>query len=432
MAHQKNEQQEDHGSACPLAAVDRRLDDVHRHWHSAERAYFEPDGFRVAIQTAIQTLRTVTFILQANKALIPDFDTWYAQWQEKLKANPLMRWMVDARNKIEKQGDLETFSYVRAELVASYLSNGPVVEVPANLFQGPGDLLNSIPKSDLGNHFWRHGTLRVQRRWVENTLPDHELLDAVAIAYGVIAEIVHDAHVKVGLAGPLTVNIETGEEYGNGPAGRLPCMIGHGDTRTLNISLSDGQPFGLSHEEVAFDFKKVKDTASRYGVKSEDVFGRGDDQKSMLRSLFETARGLTETDGHHVTMLVLLRGTQVVRLAQVEFPDHGSKYIIMRDLAHEVARTLADGVILIGESWIAAVDPARPYMRAADAADRREILAASLVRAEGEPIELSAMFDRQGDSVKLGETVELRDGKHFIFAPIYEVWGRSIPDHWRD
>ena len=105
------ERSELHDAVCPLAAVDRRLEDVHRHWHSAERAYFEPQAFRVAIQTTIQTLRTVTFILQSNKHLIPEFASWYKPWQEKLKADALMRWMVDARNKIEKQGDSEAHSF---------------------------------------------------------------------------------------------------------------------------------------------------------------------------------------------------------------------------------------------------------------------------------------------------------------------------------
>ena len=127
----RDERSEVHDTACPLVPIDRRLEDVHRHWHSAERAYFEPDAFRVAIQTAIKTLRTVTFIIQSNKHLIPEFDHWYGPWREKLKSDALMRWMVDARNKIEKQGDLEAHSFVRAEIVASYLNNGPVVDVPA-------------------------------------------------------------------------------------------------------------------------------------------------------------------------------------------------------------------------------------------------------------------------------------------------------------
>ncbi|WP_395646282.1 hypothetical protein [Terricaulis sp.] len=76
---------------CPLAAVDRRLEDVHRFWHQAKEAYFDPDAFRAAIQAAIQNARTVTFVLQKNKDLIPDFDNWYAGWQQKLGVNPLKR-----------------------------------------------------------------------------------------------------------------------------------------------------------------------------------------------------------------------------------------------------------------------------------------------------------------------------------------------------
>jgi hypothetical protein len=53
-------------------------------WHQATDAYFDSDAFRVAIQSAIQTMRSVTFILQKNKAIIPDFDRWYADWQKTL------------------------------------------------------------------------------------------------------------------------------------------------------------------------------------------------------------------------------------------------------------------------------------------------------------------------------------------------------------
>ena len=125
--------------------MDRRLEDVHQHWHQAEQAYFHPERFRVAVQTAIQTLRTVTFILQGQKQAIPDFEAWYGVWQEKLRADPLMRWMVDARNKIEKQGDLEVHSFLRAEIIASYLNEGPSIELSAHLFDDPPDLIKRIP-----------------------------------------------------------------------------------------------------------------------------------------------------------------------------------------------------------------------------------------------------------------------------------------------
>ncbi len=201
---------------CPLEPVHKRLEDLHRQWHAAADAYFDPEAFRVAIQTAIQTSRTVSFIIQSNKRAFPDFDAWYAGWQQKFKDDPLMRWMVEARNKIEKQGDLEARSVVRAEIVASYLDDEVKrIEVPAALWDAPLQLVKSIPHNDLGEHIRKQDVVRIQRRWVENTLPDHELLDAVAIAYGRLSQMLSDAHKALGLREPETTDVETGQVYGD-------------------------------------------------------------------------------------------------------------------------------------------------------------------------------------------------------------------------
>jgi hypothetical protein len=344
-----------------------------------------------------------------------------------------MRWMVDARNKIEKQGDLEAHSFVRAEIVASYLNNGPVLNVSAKLFEGAGLILKSIPKkSDLGEHFSKSGTLRIQRRWVENTLPDYELLDAVAFAYGKIAEVVHDAHRAIGRDPPTTIDAETGEQHAPGRGGRLPCMIGHGDARTINISLSDGKRFELSHLSVPFDAEEGKKSAEKYGLHPDEIWDDKGDQEAVLNSLFRAARKMTEKDGKHLTMAVLLRGNKPVRLARVEFPDQGAKYVVMRGIANDVAKLAADGAILVGEGWRAVANPNKPFMRAEDAPDRIEMLHAVLVRREGDPVELFADFLRQGDQVKLGDTQTVKGGQHYMFAPIYEAWARPLPDDWKN
>lgn len=41
-------------------------------------------------------------------------------WQEKMRADLIMRWLIDARNKIEKQGDLRSHSELHATLIASH------------------------------------------------------------------------------------------------------------------------------------------------------------------------------------------------------------------------------------------------------------------------------------------------------------------------
>jgi hypothetical protein len=49
--------------------------------------------------------RAVTFVIQNLRSVLGDsFDQWYAPEQEAMKLDPLMRYFVEARNAIEKQG----------------------------------------------------------------------------------------------------------------------------------------------------------------------------------------------------------------------------------------------------------------------------------------------------------------------------------------
>lgn len=412
---------------CPLAAVDRRLGDLHRLWHQAERAYFQPDDFRLAIQSAIQTARQVSFVLQKNKGLIPDFDNWYANQQSILSSIPLMKWMVDARNRIEKQGDLEGHSFISAEIVASHLDDGVRIQVPAKLSDAPIALLKSIPMSMLGDHIRKDGILRIRRRWIENSLPGTELLEAVATAYGHLAQLVRSAHEQIGL-------IES--DVTRAGTGRLPCMIGHEEARTANIWLATGAPLEfetvkeeIGREEIMSHGPKFK---KRYGVDAAKIYTDSEDVHDQVRSVFETARRVFEKDGHHITIAILFRDGKPADFRELRPMEHGHKFLMMRDLALHAARIGADGVILIGESWRARADAAKPYLRPVDSPTRREFLSATAVSKDGEPLMLSAEILRKGKKVRLAKTSEETHGAHFAFAPFYEVWKKEIPTHWND
>jgi len=421
----------EHSNGCPLSAVHQRLEDLHRHWHAAEAAYFDPDGFRVAIQTAIQTARTVSFILQSNKAVIPQFDQWYTRWQDEFRGNPLMRWMVDARNRIEKQGDLEAHSFVRADIVASHLNEGPSIEVPAQLFDAPLKLVKSIPENALGRHIKKDGVVRIQRRWVENSLPEYELLEAVALTYGNLSRLLDDAHRQIGLPTPESRDIRTGELYDSkAMGGRMPCMIGHGDRRTLDVWLATGIPVEFERVSREFSPEDAKRSSERYGLDSTEVFRTTYTPDGILDGLFAAARIMTTKDGHHVTIMFMLKGEQILQILELRPEEHGHKYLMMRDLAHDLVRKGADTAILIGEMWSSKYSPADPYRRAADAPDREEALSATLVSKNGDPVQLYARMVRTEDGVRLDDTKRYTGGAHFMFAPFYEAWGRDIPQEW--
>jgi len=342
-----------------------------------------------------------------------------------------MRWMVDARNKIEKQGDLEAYSFVRAEIVASYLNEGLAIQVPAELSDAPLKLLKSIPTNSLGDHIRKDGIMRISRRWVENSLPDFELLEAIAKAYGQIALLVIDAHRVLGLSAPTTTNQTVGTTYPkDGTDGRMPCMVGHEDQRTLNIWLADGRPMDLLASTITLDIAKARDLETRYKLDAKEIFADSGKNEDVLVSLFETARAMFLKDGHHVMIAFLLKDGKPVDIIQMAPSEHGEKYLMMRKLAHEVQRRAADAIILTAEVWSAPFDPQNPYRRAVDAPDRREALASTLVTKNGDPLQYWADILRDGEKVGLSETQVLRGGAQFTFGPVYEVWGKSIPAEW--
>ncbi len=119
---------------------------MRRLWDDAAASYFDPDRFQLALQNCITVGRTVTFILQANKSEVEGFDEWYAQHQKSWGADPIMTWAKEARNAIEKKGDLETHSQVRAMIIAAYL-DGPETEWHSqDLSASPRQIYMSIPK----------------------------------------------------------------------------------------------------------------------------------------------------------------------------------------------------------------------------------------------------------------------------------------------
>lgn len=56
------------------------------------------------IRVAVVDIRRVTFVLQTLSSRTAGFDEWYAPIQDRLRADPLMRYFVELRNEIEKRG----------------------------------------------------------------------------------------------------------------------------------------------------------------------------------------------------------------------------------------------------------------------------------------------------------------------------------------
>jgi hypothetical protein len=84
--------------------------DSHVRWHAAADAYMDPESFRINLNSLLESLRSVTFLLQSQKEELPSFDSWYVPARDSMTTDPIMRWSLEARNRIVHQADLEIHS----------------------------------------------------------------------------------------------------------------------------------------------------------------------------------------------------------------------------------------------------------------------------------------------------------------------------------
>jgi len=414
---------------CPLAEVDKRLSDVHTLWHRTNDSYFEPEEFRINLNALIQTARTVTFILQSNKSKIPDFDNWYSAQQDIMKANHIMKWLVAARNEVEKQGDLSTQSLINVSIVASHLDEFPSVELEVDLFDGIDDLFQKIPNAVLKKQVLKHGMLKVERKWVHDKLPDMELMEALAHCFGCLANVVSAAHEQMGL---ITSESREQSRYEH-LDGRPPCMENTDEFHTINIQLSSGARMTMHRESIELDsIKAAEVVAEMYGdlpVSTDE--GKTEFEKTCYY-FFQIARALIEKDGYHQPMTFLVLEDQSVRPMVTPAADRQEKYMLSRAIAGEVKKKGAIAVITVNEVWRSQA-PLPPFQYPVDQPDRTEAISLVGISKDGEIISLSAQMNRQKslyrrmrkkmEKITVEETVRHDSGSLFFLAPVFEVWG---------
>ena len=166
---------------------EKRLSDVAQLLRQCAASYFEPDRFRLNCNQFLTTSRTVNFLIQKDKALIPNFDEWYAaQVIELWAGDKVMAWGRDSRNHIEKVGDLDFESELAVTLIFTHDEDQDI-----SILCARNELIGATVRHLL-RHAEKHlptgvsdaSVLRIRRRWVANTLPGRELLSALTYIYG--------------------------------------------------------------------------------------------------------------------------------------------------------------------------------------------------------------------------------------------------------
>lgn len=418
--------------SCPLPKTHNRLRQTHDLWHEMQRGYADADEFVLKLNACLTAARSVTFVLRKELSKRPWFDEWYAGWEDRMREDARMRWLVQARNAVEKQGDLDTCSVA---LVSVLLTDDehPVSRMEVPPLAGPAQIAEAVKLAGLPDRVREQSVLCVERRWTVPELADQELLDTLAHCYGVLSALVADAHERCG----VIMQTFGGEEHGARharrphPSGRLPCMLSTARARTAYWHLGE-QTLLRQMTEV------VERSGSEALEQAADRYGIGDGQHGLMPGLTSERRAVAmhalgkrmlEVDGFHRTFAWLYRDGHQLSMLLIDPKDQQDKVIKIRAVAEEAERTGADALLYTSETWWAsevAEDDPRFALRAGQRGDREEALVTYLMQRNGDHHGWVTPFHRDGQgAVVLDDTLEQPEfNGRPLFAPVLAVWER--------
>jgi hypothetical protein len=368
---------------------ERRLRDLAQLLRNCGETYFSPDLFRQNTNQFLQTSRTITFIIQKNKADIPEFETWYkANVLQPWANDPVMSWAKDARNVIEKEGDLEMQSTLRATVLYSYISNEDMtIEVSRQeLLQANIDRLLQAASRELPPAIADAAVLKIQRRWVANSLPNHELIYALTYAYSQLHGVCSLLAAHLNSALDSSVPHPTTIDPSSNDAARVRFLKfgkpGVGRHASIRI---DADPAYKPPPEL-LRLKEEFQSAPKPSCLAEVVARHA----KMAQLTFEQ-------HGNHVPMLALYdREWNQIDFMSAAFTDQAEKFLFWRNVADRAFYLKAFALVWTSESWLRDLQDHqnRPiqdlpilgeqlHVVGADASDATSVMAWNITRPSG-------------------------------------------------
>lgn len=331
---------------------ERRLKDLARLLENCESTYFDPDLFRMNTNQFLQTARTVTFIIQKSKAEIPEFDSWYqANVIDPWGSDARMKWAKDSRNTIEKVGDLELHSSSSATLIIGYLQETDIhVDVRRKELIGANiKRLIRFAEKKLPSGVSRGAVVRIERKWVANTLPEWELLTALVYVYSRAKEVCQNLarHLDSALPPEIPDPTEFDAAWSDARGIRYVTLQGRAAGQMRSQRIQSDPNFELPPKLVALVEK-------RKGSCPPKSFNQ------LVDYHVEMATVNFETYGSHVPMLFMYGADgDLVDYISTEFYDRSDKYLFWRSVADRVLYVKPKAIVWIAEAWIRSRPKAR-------------------------------------------------------------------------
>lgn len=410
---------------------ERRLRDLSQLLNSCHSTYFDPDLFRMNTNQFLQTARTVTFIIQKNKAEIQNFQSWYSvAVTSPWGSDEVMTWAKDARNTIEKEGDLELNSLLNATLLFSYLE-----EQDVSIDCKREELLNAgikklirLAQKKLPTGVSDAAAVKIERRWVTASLPSWELLHALGYVYARMFDCCQSLAQHLGVS--LNSSIPNAGAFD---------VIREEARHVQYIKLNGLRAHSLTTETITFDKSATPPETLRIALDAIQALPTPPRSLADALDYFSKIAVITfEHFSNHVPMLFILndRWEPIDRIT-TQFTDQADKFIFWRNVADRIRSLKAAGFVWISESWLRSNSPngTVAVRNMPIVGERLHVLA---IDSSGERQQVSWKILRPSDSGKptlqlISDTDEIQNEYlPFFLVPALRAMGVPDPEYVTD
>lgn len=408
--------------SCPMPHAHKRLMDCHAQWHALQESYFDPDAFRLALNSFLQTHRSVTSLLLKHKAGMVGFQDWFTTYSDSTAKLPVMRWAKNSRNRIVHESDLNLHSSCHVTWIGDWRTRSEIRGTfPPRM--SVREILSAIQESRGMPPF---GTITVARRWIDKELDSWEILDAAAAVYMHLNELLRVGH---GASGIEACDLEGG--FGDCVSAQLPVMSGYlpcmhiGRSELIShFSAPDGSVLAGLSEEFEVDEEKAQKAFVEYQLSK---FPEGD-AIARVPGMMRIARQVMEKDGHHGTFAFLFAGESVLNIVAMNYDSQRTKRLSFESLAHLVESSRADGLLMIGEMWVGVQTELEKKLGtvlipARDRVDKAEALSIYAVTRDGRQVNQVCMVERgPNGEARCSDPIEYDPGVMNTVIPILSKW----------
>ncbi|MEU6398595.1 hypothetical protein ABZ867_16695 [Streptomyces cinnamoneus] len=397
--------------------------DCHAQWHALQEAYFDPDAFRLALNAFLQTHRSVTSLLLKHKANLPKFQDWFSEYDDHAAKADVMRWAKKSRNRIVHESDLDLNSSCHVTWIGNWYNRQEIkATFPPRM--GVSEIIEAIRNSRGMPPF---GTITIRRRWVDGALDAWEVLDAAAACYMHLNDLLRAGHLAAGvrrcdLEGSYEDCVDSSL---TDTSGKLSCMHTAQSELASHFSVPDGAILDDVSEELEIDDAKIQASIERYEIPE---FPDGD-AIARVPGMMAVARKVMERDSEHGTFAFCFKGEALLTIQAMQFDTQKAKILSFERLADLVESTRADGVLVIGEMWMALQTDREKQLDtvlfpARDRLDRIEALSVYAITRDGRQAETVCFVERgPNGEARCGETSGIEGGGAMnTMIPIRRKW----------